>query len=189
LIITFGGGWSNLSAEGDFLGGVYNKLNNKDRWLPCVIIDVSFKTMPLEIYKKSIHLGILSKAQQDYQSQIWSAKIFADNLLIHIATPKLLYILVDLNSGEKLYYGFDMEFRKFGIENDLDGGMPFFLRGYDTKGISLELVDALELLDFSDKGLLNPDGKDYGPHTNLKEVLDSTKPDDNPIIVVVHVKE
>ena len=165
------------------------KLNKEDRWVPYVIIDVPFKTMPLDVYKKSTHLGILSKAQQDYQSQIWSALIFADNLLIHVATPKLLYILADIKTGDRLYYGFDMEFRKFGIKNDLDGGMPYFLRGYNNKRISLELVDALDLLDFSDKGLLKPDGKDHGPYMNLKEVLESTKPDDNPIIVVVHMKE
>jgi hypothetical protein len=33
------------------------------------------------------------------------------------------------------------------------------------------------------------DGRDHGPHMNLTEVLNKTKPDDNPIKVVVHVKQ
>jgi hypothetical protein len=37
-------------------------------------------------------------------------------------------------------------------------------------------------------GLLNPDGKDHGPYMNLAEVLESTKPEDNPILIVVRLK-
>jgi len=163
------------------------KLNSSDHWAPYVSIEAPFKKTPIDLFKG--HNPMKLNEVQRENGLILSAFIYGDHMIIRGATPQAFDILVDLESKEKIHMGYSMEFIKFGISNDLDGGMPFFLRGFDTDGISLEMIDAAELLDYSGKGMLKPDGKDYGPHMNLTEVLDSTKPEDNPIIVVVHVRQ
>ena len=163
------------------------KLSKDDQWLPVITIDTPFKKTPIDLFKAQNPMD-LNEVQRE-NGQLLGAFVYGKHMIIYGATPRVFNILVNLESDEKMYYSYDMEFKSFGLSNDLDGGMPFFLRGFDSDGISLKMIDAVKLLDYSEKGMLKPDGKDYGPHMNLTEVLESTKPEDNPILVVVHVKQ
>lgn len=163
------------------------KLSKDDYWLPYIKIETPFNRAPVDLYK-----DINPRKMNEFQRKngiILSAILHGHNMIIKGGTPKVFNILIDLESGNKQNFSYDIDFKRFGLTNDLDGGMPFNLVGFDSEGVSIEMVDATDLLDYSEQGLLNPDGKDYGPHKNLKEVLESTKPDDNPILVVVHVKQ
>ena len=51
------------------------------------------------------------------------------------------------------------------------------------------MIDAVKILKYYTEGLLEANGQDYGPHMNLMEVLEATEAEDNPILVVVHVKD
>lgn len=162
------------------------KLNEEDEWELFVKIDAPFKKVPIDLFK--VHNPIKLNEVQRENGFILSAMIYGKIMRIHGATPQVFTILADLENGEKKYYSYDKKFRTPGLTNDLDGGVPFFFRGFDNSGISIEMIDAVNLLDYYQKRLLNPDGKDHGPYMNLKEVLESSKPEDNPILVVVHVK-
>jgi hypothetical protein len=50
------------------------------------------------------------------------------------------------------------------------------------------LIDSPKLIQFNKSESLNPDGKSYGEFSNLKELLDNIKMNDNPVIVVSHIK-
>ncbi len=161
------------------------RLNKDDQWVPYLRIDAPFKKTPINLFKGGDMMKV-NEVQRE-NGLILSAFVYGDHMIIHGATPRVFDILVDLESDEKMHYSYDMDFKKFGLTNDLDGGMPFFLRGFDSEGISLEMIDAVKILDYSENGLLKPDGKNHGKYMNLAEVLESTKPEDNPILVVVHI--
>ena len=118
-----------------------------------------------------------------------SSDVYGRTVFITGANPRIFGVLVNLDSNRQLYSSYDTEFRKVGFRNDIDGGIPFRIKKINADGTAIEMIDAVDFLGYANKGLLKPDGKDYGPHMNLKEVIEETKPDDNPIIVVVHMKE
>lgn len=163
------------------------KLDINDHWVSYVKIDAPFKKPPIDLFKGNDAMK-LNEVQRE-NGQLLSAFIYGKNMIIYGASPRVFNILVDLDSGEMKHYSYDMQFKNFGLTNDLDGGAPFFLRGFDSNGISISMIDAIKLLDYQDEGLLKPDGKDHGPHMNLSEVLKSTESEDNPILVVLHVKQ
>lgn len=159
----------------------------EDKWLPYINIKTPFKKTPIDLFKIN-DPPRLNKALRE-NGRILSSVIYGEKVFISGATPLIFGLLVNLNSNLKLYSGYEEKFKKVGYRNDIDGGMPFRIRDIDSEGIAIEMIDAIKLLDYADKGLLKPDGKGNGPNLNLKEIVETTKPDDNPIVVVVHMKE
>ncbi len=162
------------------------KLNNDDQWVPYVIIDAPFKKIPIGMFKG--HNPMELSEIQNKNGFLIGGFVQGDFMKIRGNGPPIFNTFVNLDSKEILYYSHDKRFHLFGFNNDIDGGIPIELRGAYTNGISLNMIDAIKLLDYSKNGLLNPDGKDHGPYMNLAEVLESTKPEDNPILIVVRLK-
>jgi len=165
------------------------KLNRNDQWEPFITIDAPFKKTPIDLFKGHNPMKLDEVRREN--GQLLSAFISGNYMMIRGAAPKtpVFDILVGLKSENRYKYTFDKGFSFFGFTNDLDGGLPFNLNRFDSDGIAVRMIDAVKLLDSYEKGLLKPDGKDHGPYLNLKEVIESTELEDNPVIIVVHIKK
>ena len=96
--------------------------------------------------------------------------------------------LIDQKTGEKYHWGFDMESKEAGLVDDLAGRQPFDISSIGSDSQPVWMIDASKILELWDKGLLGKTYKDKGAFQEINVILDWIKPEDNPIIRIVHHK-
>ncbi len=158
---------------------------NGESWDLSYVIEDPFKKPPKSLYNSRRSELMKFKIDNGF---LMSVKVNESRMIIEGSTPTSFNILIDLESERKFFSSYFMNFHMEGLNNDIDGGMPFYLSSIDDEGYSYNLIDSPKLIDYHSKNLLNPDGASHGEFMPLQELIKDTKSDDNPIIVVSHLK-
>jgi hypothetical protein len=98
--------------------------------------------------------------------------------------------LYDIRRGKTELLDRDPISRKYGLVNDLDGGLSFWPRYYiESENALVQVLEAYEM-----KRLLTEEyfaahpAKDPAAHARLRALLENLKEDDNPVIVIAKLK-
>lgn len=166
-------------------------LNQNDHWDVAYLVEPPFRKTPLEYYTSAVSNEKRSLYEMDHGNLNWSLPYGKHIYIGGAFKRKIFYAYYDTNTGKVLTYTWDSKFNKRGggISNDIDGGFPIRFGRPDSEGYSYELVGAEPILDFQERGLLKPDGKRYGNHLSLQEAIKNLQPEDNPVLVLIKMKE
>ena len=97
-------------------------------------------------------------------------------------------IILDYKNQNVFRWSSDPVYQAPGIVNDLDGGPPVNPVIFFGEDKTVELLDVTTLLGYKDKGLLTRKTTTKSGSTELLNLIKNTKPDDNPIIRIVTLK-
>lgn len=101
----------------------------------------------------------------------------------------MVFGLYNIQTGKTELFDRDPVTRRWGLVNDLDGGLPFWPKYYTSDG---ELVQVLSAFDI--KSILTEEyfaahpARDPAAHARLRELVRNLKEDDNPVIVIAKLK-
>lgn len=99
--------------------------------------------------------------------------------------------IYDISSGKTELLDRDSPSRRYGLVNDIDGGVPFFPNAYNAP--ANELVQVWGAIDV--KGVLTEEhfaahpARDPAAHARLRTLVENLKEDDNPVIMVAKLKK
>ena len=167
---------------------------NENRLEPKYFIDLGKFKMPLE-------------HRLEYMKDLTSFGKLASKYLDYRAMESDGFVFIDYHSSSKGYGNYSDGFSiynkltkeliavghkkhkkiKLGFYNNLDGGMTFKPDGVTEDGqVAFQLIQAFQFKDFikSDEFLESNNAK----HTKLKQLEEGLNINDNPIIVLVHLK-
>ncbi len=154
-------------------------------WDLAYIIEDPFKKPPRSLYNSRRSELMKFKIDNGF---LMSVGVYKNWVIIEGATPKSFNIAIDKKDGSRYYCSYFLDFHLEGMANDVDGGIPFNVKSISEDGYSYNMIDSQKLIDCHKNKLLNPDIVSHGEYMSLKEVLDDMEMDDNPIIIVTHLK-
>ena len=128
---------------------------------------------------------------------IGTQKYFFYSVLIPPILPKPNYIkehnrivhgVYDVNKNTNVLLDTD-RYKKRGIINDLDGGLPIFPQYYAGNNEIVDVWQADDMLEIlTDEYFTSKTIKDKQANQKLKDLLKNLQEDDNPIIVIAKIK-
>jgi hypothetical protein len=95
-------------------------------------------------------------------------------------------MVYDRQSRSCFYVPYLPDFHDALIENDIDGGPPFWFRGMTTSGDPFNIIHPYKILEYRDAGLLNRHpAKDQAAAKSFESILSKITDMDNPIIFII----
>ena len=174
-----------------FPGYKIEMLNSSGEWEQAYEIEPPFKETPLAYYSSSFPIDKLGYYHMENAHLSFSVPYGKYVYITGSFDGRIFQVYYEPETALVYTYPWDSEFNKRGggITNDIDENFPIRFGRPDEEGYSYELVGAEPILDFKERGLLNLDGKRYGKHLSLAEAIDGLEPEDNPILVLIKMKE
>lgn len=98
--------------------------------------------------------------------------------------------LYDFADNRTVFLDRDPISRRFGLVNDIDGGLSFWPRCYTYDDELVQVLSAFEMKDvLTEEYFAAHPAKDPAAHKRLRTLLENLKEDDNPVIVIAKLKK
>ena len=104
------------------------------------------------------------------------------------STDNIVHCIFDIVSGANILLNTDLYHQK-GINNDINGGLPFFPKYYVGNDVVVDIWQADYMKEMlTEEYFASQRIKDQHAHKKLKELLKHLKYDDNPVVVIAKLK-
>ena len=182
--------------DGEYYYSMYNHLSyfrftDRNSWLRAFEILTPVKPVSIDLItqiQNSYQSGIPALNEYIRDNGMVRSTILRSGFLWIYFTNKSPNVVLDYKNHKVFRWSSDPVFKAPGIVNDIDGGPPVNPAIFFGEDKTVELLDVTQLLGYKEKGLLSRNIGTKPGSSALVDLLKKTKPDDNPIIRIVTLK-
>ena len=167
------------------------KITNELKVIPKFVIDLKNK-VPLKDSKMENFSDFNFVTKYNMFEALYETSKYMFFEVMLAEDQKFYNILYDKLSKKSIAVQFDKAFGEgihFSFYNDIDGGVPFWPQGKVLDDMVFMLIHGYEMKDYLERKGDNYDAIDIEARERLLKLVEDSKISDNPILMVVTLKE